>query len=312
MDKIKPVVSIGLPVFNGSNFIGNAIESILAQEFTDFELIICDNASTDDTSEICQTYAAKDKRIRYYRHKKNLGATRNFNSTFEKSTGQYFKWASHDDLLCPQYLNRCLAFLKKNKQYVLCWPTMNYIDERGELIKNQSIDNLSVEGGSFLNRIRRLFNYQISGDDIVPSIFGLIPSAVLRKTNLWQRFTSSEEVLMLELLLQGEIKQLDTLQFHFRVHKDSAFHKNRTPEERAKWFDTEKKSVLQLPVWYLFFRYLGVVKDSELGFLEKMACYYQIFRRAVYLWRRYFGDLVKYFGQFVGFRHLYKGAPKSS
>ena len=106
-----PRVSIGIPVYNGGRFIKEAIDSILAQTFEDFELILSDNASTDETEEICKEYATLDRRIRYYRNEENLGAAKNYNRVFELSNGEYFKWASHDDLCAPEYLERCIAAL---------------------------------------------------------------------------------------------------------------------------------------------------------------------------------------------------------
>ena len=99
-----PKVSIGLPVYNGDEFLEKAIESILGQSFTDFELIISDNASTDKTALICQTYAARDARIRYYRNATNIGGANNGNRTFLLAQGQYFRWAAHDDLCAPELI----------------------------------------------------------------------------------------------------------------------------------------------------------------------------------------------------------------
>ena len=100
MDSVKiPKLSIGLPVYNGERHLRRAIDSHLAQSFTDFELIICDNASTDRTEEICRYYASMDERVRYYRHATNTGAVWNFNHCFEIARGKYFKWSSHDDFL---------------------------------------------------------------------------------------------------------------------------------------------------------------------------------------------------------------------
>ncbi len=93
-----PLVSIGLPVYNGENYLEEAIRSILAQTYTHFELIISDNGSTDRTQEICEFYAERDLRIRYYRNKENLGAAWNYNQTFHLAKGKYFKWAAHDDI----------------------------------------------------------------------------------------------------------------------------------------------------------------------------------------------------------------------
>lgn len=94
-------VSIGLPVYNGEQYLAKALDSLLAQTFTDFEVIISDNASTDRTSEICAAYLERDPRIRYYRNQQNIGAAPNFNRTFELATGMYFK-------TCSYSLNRSL------------------------------------------------------------------------------------------------------------------------------------------------------------------------------------------------------------
>jgi glycosyltransferase involved in cell wall biosynthesis len=90
----KPRLSIGMPVFNGEKYLKEALDSILAQTYSDFELLISDNASTDRTEQICREYAAKDRRIRYYRNEKNIGAPKNFNRVFELSSGKYFRWAT--------------------------------------------------------------------------------------------------------------------------------------------------------------------------------------------------------------------------
>ena len=100
----RPRVSIGLPVYNGENFLEFALDSILGQTFQDFELIISDNASTDATESICRRYAAKDSRIRYYRNPNNQGAAQNYNRVFALARGEYFKWAAHDDVCKPNYL----------------------------------------------------------------------------------------------------------------------------------------------------------------------------------------------------------------
>src|SRR3954470_1068595 len=98
MSERRPRVSIGLPVYNGQRFLAPAVSSLLAQTFADFELVICDNASTDDTEAICRRFAERDPRVRYHRNEQNVGAAPNFNRALALSTGQYFKWAAHDDL----------------------------------------------------------------------------------------------------------------------------------------------------------------------------------------------------------------------
>src|SRR5262249_36899823 len=137
MNNHKPRVSIGMPVYHGEPFLKEALDSILAQTYSDFELIISDNASTDRTQEICTAYAAKDKRIQYSRNDKNLGAAKNYNRVFELSSGEYFKWAAHDDICAPDFLVRCITVLDQDPSVVLCYPREIGIDEQGKFLGNR-------------------------------------------------------------------------------------------------------------------------------------------------------------------------------
>ncbi len=129
----SPTISIGLPVWNGARYLADAIESILSQTFTDFELIISDNASTDDTAQIAQNFAERDRRIRYHRNEENIGGARNENLTFELSRGRYFRLSAYDDLVEPTLLERCVETLEQDPDAVLCFPETLVIDERGEV-----------------------------------------------------------------------------------------------------------------------------------------------------------------------------------
>src|SRR5262249_7796964 len=128
----RPMISIGLPVYNGEAYLRQAVDSILAQTFDDFELIISDNASNDRTEVICREYAAADTRIRYHRQARNHGATWNFRKVVLLSSGKYFLWISCDDLLAPNYAERCVAILEQNPSVVLCYSDPVNIDEHGK------------------------------------------------------------------------------------------------------------------------------------------------------------------------------------
>src|SRR5882762_8329729 len=93
-----PRLSLGLPVYNGEEYLAESLDALLGQSYGDFELVISDNASADGTEEICRQYADKDSRIRYVRQPKNIGATPNHNYLFEVCRTELFKWVSHDDL----------------------------------------------------------------------------------------------------------------------------------------------------------------------------------------------------------------------
>ena len=173
----SPQVGIGLPVFNGEGYLEEALDSILAQTHKDFELIISDNASTDRTRQICRTYAAHDPRVRYYRNKENLGASRNFNRVFELSSGKYFKWAAHDDLLAPEFLAKCVEVLERDPSVVLCHSGTMCIDKHGRWIRRNKSSN-----GGYSQKPHERFRAQLSFFKPCWKIFGLIRADSLRKT----------------------------------------------------------------------------------------------------------------------------------
>ena len=111
-----PLLSIGMPVYNGEKFIRQSLDSLLAQDFEDFELIISDNASEDRTKDICLEYSDRDQRIKYYRNNSNIGVDLNFNRVFELSKSRYFTWASSDDMRHPLFLSACLDVLESNPE----------------------------------------------------------------------------------------------------------------------------------------------------------------------------------------------------
>ena len=114
----RPKVGVGMPVYNGERYLEEALDSILAQSFDDFELVISDNASTDRTEEICRAYAHKDERIRYFRMRENYGVIDNFNNAFRLSAGEYFKWAASDDVCEHDYLRKAVEVLDRDPSVV--------------------------------------------------------------------------------------------------------------------------------------------------------------------------------------------------
>lgn len=135
-DPCGPMVSLGLPVFNGENYLAEAIESALQQSYQNFELIIVDNASHDRTLEICQEYAARDPYIRIFKNPRNMGAVYSFNKTFTESRGTYFKWMAHDDVICPSFLEKCVAALEADEAASMCFSKVKIMDGNGELISD--------------------------------------------------------------------------------------------------------------------------------------------------------------------------------
>lgn len=154
----KIQVSIGLVVYNGEKYIREALDSLLAQTFTDFELIISDNASTDGTLDICKSYVDKDSRVRYVRHKENRGVVWNFNFVFSQATSDYFMWASHDDCWKPTYIQECLQALQEHKTAISALTVWDDVDiETGRVLSSsQPVTTVGMSAAERFLIIHRL------------------------------------------------------------------------------------------------------------------------------------------------------------
>jgi glycosyltransferase involved in cell wall biosynthesis len=237
-----PRVSIGLPVYNGEKYLRSSVESLLAQDYGDFELIISDNASTDATQAICQEFASADPRIRYYRNETNIGASGNYQRVFELSRAELFKWASHDDVHLPGFLRRCVeVFDQAPSTVVLVAPRTEIIDEDGRS---------TMQRAETLHTTRSLPHQRVA--DVLRSVawataqFGLFRSEALRKTRLVDRFLASDWVLLLELAILGEIWEIPEVLFQRRYHSGVSTIANKTHTELAEWFDTSQKTTRRL------------------------------------------------------------------
>ena len=263
------LVSIGLPVYNGENYLKQAIDSILCQTFTNFELIISDNASTDRTESICRAYAASDNRIHYVRNIENKGATWNFNRVFELSSGKYFKWISHDDVYKPEFIEKCLSFLELDSNIILCSTRAVDIDESGEVRKK---NNFPIDTQSYRAYIR--FYDLICKNHPCLSIFGLIKAKVLKDTSLIGNYVGSDRVLLAELGIRGRFYEYPEALFLHREHSMRSTRLYQTLQSRIIWFDPKKKTQFVFPNWRLFFEYFLLIKRSSSTRRQKLVFYF--------------------------------------
>lgn len=204
-------------------FIEAALDSIITQTYTDFELIISDNTSTDKTEAICKAYASRDDRIRYYRNDKNLGAAPNFNRVFQLSSGEYFKWAAYDDVLEPEFLTRCVEVLDLNPWVVFCSPRVKVIDESG-IFRFNNDPGPDTSSPRPHQRFRNLIIYP----EFALQQMGVIRAKILRKTILLGCYPSSDEVLLAELALLGQYYEIPERLFIYRLYE--AYLSQLTPQ----------------------------------------------------------------------------------
>jgi glycosyltransferase involved in cell wall biosynthesis len=194
-----PLVSIGMPVHNAERHLATAVESVLAQSFGDFELIISDNASTDGTEQIVQRYLQRDARIRYQRFDTNRGVAHNWNAVMRAARGRYFKWLAGSDAIAPDLLERCVQVLRERDDVVLVFGRTRWIDDAGTPHELCELD-FAVPHASPAARFGCVVNALSVNNQINA---GLIRTSALRRTALLGNYPSSDLVLMAELALQG-------------------------------------------------------------------------------------------------------------
>ena len=291
MAEWQPLLSVGMPVFNGQRFLAEAIESILTQTFRDFELVISDNASTDATADIVESYASQDDRIRYYRNKTNQGAARNYNQAFGLSRGKYFKWAAHDDLCAPTFFQCCLDELIIDPEAVLSFSMASIIDSEGCRVGDFS-ESQALNSSSPHARYRRFHTVFQSPYPCYP-VFGIARTDALKHTALIKRFVGSDRVLLGELSLRGKFLQVPEYLFFHREHDGNSIHAHRNFRDRIAWFDPQRKGQPHLTRWWLLREYLLSIHRSGLPSEERLLCFAQMGSWVFRNWHGLSRDLVE-------------------
>lgn len=270
-----PRVTIGLPVYNGQEFLEETLECLLGQTYRDFEIVISDNGSTDRTQEICRRFAGRDARIRYSRQETNQGAAWNYNQVVHLAAGEYFKWAAHDDLITPDYLEKCVAVLDGDPGLVLCCTDDQDIDVDGNPVDARRVSHIpSAERGNSpeaSNRFRRL----IRDDYDCEQVFGLIRLEILKKTQLILSYTDSDRTLLAELGLHGRYFEIQERLFLHRQHPGSSCKANPITTgwgARVAWFDPKLRGKILFSRWRQIRELLKAIARAPLGFGEKGKC----------------------------------------
>jgi glycosyltransferase involved in cell wall biosynthesis len=251
MNEIYVSVNVGMPVYNEARYISKAIESVLSQEFTDFQLIIFDNASTDNTVAICKQYAIKDSRIKIIENPVNIGVSDNFKKAFEESTSPYFVWISGHDLWHPEFLTRCVIGLENNPSVVLYYPKSTWIDdtdrdlgEIGRSIETRGLDPVSR------------FQVVLWGMGYGSPTYGLLRSSALKQVTLGTKVVGLDNIILNELSLLGDIAYLDEPLHYVRKLADFGSWESYI----SKIFNRELSDLSGMDLfWSMTYEYLKII-----------------------------------------------------
>ena len=280
-----PLVSVGLYVYNGERFLEEALHSILNQTFTNFELIISDNASTDRTGEIAQAYAKRDDRIRYYRSEKNMGAGWNIRRVYGLATGKYYKQAAADDLLEPDFLRRCVEILESDPDCVVAYARTKEVSENGTLIKNYDTP-MKTDYDDPVARFREMFH---TGGDKCYQIFGVMRMSALRQLPSQGSYVNADGVLLARMSLLGRFYEVPEYLFTSRRHsrQSMATLPVRVTQPRRfrltnwycsnlpcpEWWDPAKTRALTFPEFRMLLEHFLSITRAPLSAGQKLRCY---------------------------------------
>src|SRR5687768_5251167 len=259
-ENLRPgLVSVGLPVYNGARYLRSALESLVTQDYDNFEIIISDNASEDETEAICRDFAARHGRIRYYRAEQNMGPVWNAVRVYEAARGEYFLLAAHDDLRHPQYLSRCVSELERNPRALFCCTGVNLIDDDGRDI-NDVFPGRSLRpvGATAKERLRALARSTHWLD-----VYSLIRTRALQETTFGQELWGGDVLMTAALCLRGEVAEVPERLFTYRCFI------NKSAEDMAQTINAAGS----VPVsWVqLTLEMMKCIWRAPLGFTQKLS-----------------------------------------
>jgi glycosyltransferase involved in cell wall biosynthesis len=274
-----PRLSIGLPVYNGERYLAEAFGCFLAQTFQDFDIIVCDNASTDHTAEICRTFADRDPRIRYHRNEKNLGALPNYNRVFGLSRSPLFKWIAHDDLYHPRYLESCVRILDEHPDVILSHSKTAFVDDHGEPFPGEPATGRYIDPRTGIAQtadspmvadspVAILRFWQVlSGARWGTHMFGVMRRDALQRTRLIPNFSGGDRAMLAELALLGRFRCANEVLFSKRFHESASCHLNE--QELLGWMSTDgeaySRRVRQLKTYFSTPRGKPVTLTTKVG-----------------------------------------------
>jgi glycosyltransferase involved in cell wall biosynthesis len=269
LDQRSPLVTLGMPTYNGARFLAKSIDALLNQDYANCELVISDNCSTDDTEAIAGAYVQRFDRIRYVRQESNLGYSANFNRVLELARGSYFMWVADHDLWEPGLVSRCVAALEADPAAVLAYPQSLLIDENGNTIEEMD-DQIDLGQPSALDRYKRLI-WQLNNCNM---IYGVARRKALAATGGFPDVFGADHVVLARLVLQGTVL---TVGGHLFLRRQ-----NRPPETAEEHRSraladlnpskADVRASLPLNTVYRGFRdaHLRAVRESSLSVAEKV------------------------------------------
>jgi len=259
-----PLVSIGVIVYNEERYIRDTLESLLAQDYPDLEIIVANNSSTDRSGEICEEFARRDSRIRYVQHVENIGSAGNSIHVLDASTGEYFMWAAGHDLWAPNLVTRCVEALESHPDAAIAYASSTWIDASSNALP-RTAGWYDTRG---LGPIRRFF-FAFWGN--LHPVLGVIRARYLREIPKIHTCVGADQILLTELVLRGDFIHVPGTSWSRRQPRDPETYRDRMKRYTGSefrmsdnWID-RRMPLLRLPI-----EQLRSVARSDLPLFDKL------------------------------------------
>lgn len=296
-----PMLAIGMPVYNGERFLPKALDSLLCQTFSDFQILLSDNASTDSTEEIGRQYAARDRRVRYSRNQRNMGAGWNFLHVYELATGKYYKQAAHDDFCEPTFLETCIRVLEQDYETVVAHTKTRIVDPDGALVEDYECPLRTDDA----DPVVRFADLVLINHRCFP-IFGVHRRSALNRLPPMGSFPHADGVLLAQLGLIGRfyesperlfINTRHTGQSSWTLSSRSSVRKFRLTDKVGRlpsmeWWSPNRKKEITFPECHIFGEYCRSIARSPLTPAQKARAYSVMVHWAARYHRKLMGDVV--------------------
>lgn len=263
---VAPLVSIGIPVYNGARVLNNSIKSLLNQTYRNLEIIISDDNSTDASVRVISNFAFLDSRIKVFQQPINRGAAFNFRFVLDQASGSYFFWNAQDDIRYAQYVEKCIKVLR-NSSSVYCHS--RYIDKLSKcdqiLFPDRQPIVRSVEEIANCSSVACMYLKAYKTGIGSTAFYGLFHTDVLKSTRLWENYIGSDINLFNAVLLKGKISYVPEILFEYRARplvRDKKAH--------ARFLNPGRQCFWRFPRIIYLFKNLQIITESRVSALVQV------------------------------------------
>ncbi|MDX2242744.1 MAG: glycosyltransferase family A protein [Leptolyngbyaceae cyanobacterium bins.302] len=267
-----PLLSFAVPIYNGEHLIGHLLDSLLAQDFDNFEIVISDNASTDRTGEICQEYARRDRRIRYFRNPENIGLMPNFNRLIDLAQGKYMRWIGGDDWLEPDYARKCIAAIEARPDVIGVTTYQDFLNEDG------SQDYVEYRGArldspSVYKRFARMIWFTYHDPRYIDPIYTMVRRDMLQKTGGHRLdIFAADQVLAVEMSILGAFTHVPEC----LAHRGKASAPLTYDDLLRQNFNENYAKVQQQKFWDLILAFWSTLDKFQQNPIVKVRCFFPL------------------------------------